>query len=78
MALSPPKASNAGLRARHAANKETTASTPIQAIVMVWTRRMRRMASGVVICSAEAIWAGSLSQHGRVPPSAPLSRVITA
>jgi len=34
MALSPPKASKAGLRARHAAKKDTTASTLIHAIVI--------------------------------------------
>ena len=33
-ALSPPKASNAGLRARHAASREITASTLIQPIVI--------------------------------------------
>jgi hypothetical protein len=34
MALSPPKASNAGLCARHAANKDTAASALIQTIVI--------------------------------------------
>ncbi len=35
MALSPPKASNAGLRAIHAAERDATASTLIHAIVIV-------------------------------------------
>ncbi len=34
MALSPPKASSAGLRAIHAAESDTTASALIQAIVI--------------------------------------------
>jgi len=55
MALSPPKASSAGLRARQAAKRDTAASAPIQAMVMVWTRRMRRMASVVAVCGTEAI-----------------------
>ena len=55
MALSPPKASSTGLRARQAAKRETTASTLIQAIVTVCTRWIRRIASGEMICSAEAI-----------------------
>jgi hypothetical protein len=37
MALSPPNASSAGLRARHAAKSDTAASTLIQAIVTVCT-----------------------------------------
>src|SRR5271169_4656977 len=65
MALSPPKASNAGLCAHQAAKRETTASTIIHAIVTAWTRRMRRRASGVAICNTEAIWVGSLSHHGK-------------
>jgi hypothetical protein len=55
MALSPPNASRAGLRARQAAKRETTASTLIHAIVTVCTRWIRRMASGVAICSTETI-----------------------
>lgn len=38
MALSPPNARSAGLRALHAADNETAASTLIQAIVMFWIR----------------------------------------
>ena len=55
MALSPPKASSAGLRALHAANSDTTASTLIHAIVTDCTRWIRRIASGEAICSTEAI-----------------------
>ena len=55
MALSPPKASSAGLRARHAAKRDTAASTLIQAIVTVCTRWIRRIAFGGAICSTEAI-----------------------
>ena len=36
MALSPPNASNAGLRAIHAARSEIHASAIIQAIVIIW------------------------------------------
>jgi len=36
MALSEPKASSAGLRAIHAAEREAHASTIIQTIVMAW------------------------------------------
>jgi len=36
IALSPPKASSPGLRAIHAAERETHTSTIIQTIVMVW------------------------------------------
>jgi hypothetical protein len=55
MALSPPKASSAGLLARHDANRDTAASTVIQAIVTVCTLWIRRIASGLAICSVEAI-----------------------
>ncbi len=55
MALSPPKASRAGLRARQAAKRDTAASTIIQAIVTVCTRLIRRIASGEAVCSTEAI-----------------------
>ena len=41
MALSPPKASNAGLRARQAAKRDMLASTVIQTIVIAWIQRMR-------------------------------------
>jgi hypothetical protein len=57
MALSPPKASSAGLCPRHAAKRDTTASTLIQAIVTACTRRMRRVTSEADICSTEAIMA---------------------
>jgi hypothetical protein len=43
MMLSPPKAKSAGLRTRHAENKETTTSTSIQTMVKNWTRRIRCM-----------------------------------
>ena len=55
MALSPPKASRAGLRARHAAKTDTAASTLIQTIVTICTRWIRRIASGEAICNTEAI-----------------------
>lgn len=55
MALSPPKASSAGLRARQAAKRDTTASTLIHAIVTVCTRWIRRIAPGEAVCSTEAI-----------------------
>lgn len=41
MALSPPKASNTGLRAIQAAERDRTASALIQPIVMAWIRRIR-------------------------------------
>jgi hypothetical protein len=41
MALSPPKASNTGLRAIHAAERDRTASALIQPMVMAWIRRIR-------------------------------------
>jgi hypothetical protein len=50
MALSPPNASSAGLRARQAAKRDTTASTLIHAIVMACTRWIRRIMSGEAIC----------------------------
>jgi len=55
MALSPPKASSEGLLARHAAKRDTAASTLIQAIVTVCTRWIRRIASEEAVCSIEAI-----------------------
>jgi hypothetical protein len=55
MVLSPPKASRAGLRARHAAKRDTTASTLIHVIVMACTLRIRRKVSGEVIWSVDAI-----------------------
>jgi hypothetical protein len=55
MALSPPNARRAGLRARQAEKRDTTASTLIHAIVTVCTRWIRRIASGVAIWLAEAI-----------------------
>jgi hypothetical protein len=55
MALSPPKASSAGLRARQAANWDTTASTLIHAIVIACTLRIRRKVSAEAIWSADAI-----------------------
>jgi hypothetical protein len=55
MALSPPKASSTGLRARQAAKRETAASTLIQPIVTVCTLRIRREVSGEAIWSADAI-----------------------
>ena len=55
MALSPPKASSAGLLARHATMRDTAASTLIQAIVIACTLRIRRKASGEAIWSADAI-----------------------
>jgi hypothetical protein len=55
MALSPPKASRAGLRARQAAKRDTAASTLIHVIVTVCTRWIRRKASGEAIWSADAI-----------------------
>jgi hypothetical protein len=51
----PPNASSTGLLARHAAKRDTAASTLIQAIVTVCTRLIRRMASGEAICGIEAI-----------------------
>jgi hypothetical protein len=54
-ALSPPKASSAGLCARQAAKRDTAASTLIQAIVTVCTRWIRRMAFGGAICRTEVI-----------------------
>jgi hypothetical protein len=55
MALFPPNASRAGLRALQAPKRDTAASTLIQAIVTVCTRWIRRMASGEAICSIEPI-----------------------
>jgi hypothetical protein len=55
MALSPPNASRAGLRARQAAKRDTTASTLIHAIVTVCNRWIRRTTSGEAICNTEAI-----------------------
>ncbi len=55
MALSPPKASSAGLRTRHAAKRDTTASKLIHAIVTVCTRWIRRIVSGEAIWCADAI-----------------------
>jgi hypothetical protein len=55
MALSPPNASSAGLRARHAANSDTRASTLIQAIVTACTLRIRRIVLEDAICGTEAI-----------------------
>jgi hypothetical protein len=46
MALSPRKASRAGIRARLAAKRDTAASTLIQMIVTVCTRWIRRKVSG--------------------------------
>jgi hypothetical protein len=54
MALSP-KASSEGLLARHAAKRDTAASTLIQAIVTICTRWIRRIASEEAVCSTEAI-----------------------
>src|ERR1019366_4785322 len=45
----------AGPPARHAAKRDTTASTLIHTIVTVCTRWIRRMVSGVAICNTEAI-----------------------
>ncbi len=45
----------AGLRARHAAKRDTAASTLIQTIVTICTRWIRRIASGEAICNTEAI-----------------------
>src|SRR5437879_5580583 len=56
--LSPPNPSRAGLRALHAAARETTASTIIQAIVNLWSCRMRRDREGACDGSAEIISAG--------------------
>src|SRR6202790_4827642 len=61
MALPPPNASRAGLRARQAAKRDTAASTLIQAIVTVCTRWIRRIASGGAICSTEAIWVSIIA-----------------
>ena len=55
MALSPPKPSSAGLFARQAAKRDTTASTLIHAIVIACTLRIRRKVSGEAVCSTEAI-----------------------
>jgi hypothetical protein len=55
MALSPPNASKAGLRARQAAKRDTTASTLIHAIVTVCTRWICRIASEEAVYSTEAI-----------------------
>jgi len=55
MALSPPKASNAGLRARQAAKRDTTASTLIHPIVIACTLRIRWTVSGEAILSVDAI-----------------------
>ena len=57
MALSPPKASSAGLRARQAAKRETTASTLIHAIVRVCTLQIRWKVSGEAIWGTDAIRA---------------------
>jgi hypothetical protein len=65
MALSPPKASSAGLRARHAAKRDTAASTLIHVIVAVCTRWIRRTASGEAVCGNEAIHdIMALNSHG--------------
>jgi hypothetical protein len=58
MALSPPKASSAGLRLRQAANRDTAASTLIHTIVTVCKRWIRRIAPGEAICSTETIGGG--------------------
>jgi hypothetical protein len=55
MALSPPKASNTGLRAIHAAERDRTASALIQPIVMAWIRRIRRSVADAGAGSAEFI-----------------------
>ena len=61
MALSPPKASRAGLRARHAAKRDTAASTLIQTIVTICTRWICWADSGLAICSTEAIWVSIIA-----------------
>ena len=55
MALSPPKASNTGLRASHAAERDRTASALIQPIVMAWIQRIRRSVVDAGAGSAEFI-----------------------
>jgi hypothetical protein len=50
-----PLSSSAGLRARQAEKRESTASTLIHAIVTVCTRWIRRIATGELSCSIEAI-----------------------
>ena len=67
MALSPPKASRAGLRARHAAKRDTAASTLIQTIVTICTRWIRRKVAGVPICGTETIWVSIIPRRGFTP-----------
>ena len=57
MAVSPPNASSAGLRARKAAKRDTAASTLIQAIVTVCTRWIRRMAYAVYVVTGVGLGA---------------------
>src|SRR6202049_4665265 len=80
MALSPPKASSAGLCTRHAAKRDTAASTLIQAIVTVCTPWIRRIASGDAVCSTEAIHnIMALHSHLRsqwIPPQLALGGIM--
>jgi hypothetical protein len=55
MALSPPNASKAGLRARQAANMDTAASVLIQTIVNACTLRIRLRVCGAAISDGEVI-----------------------
>src|SRR5260370_32150304 len=55
IALSPPNPRRAGLLALHAARSETAASTTIQAIVNLWSWRMRRLKQGVGTGSVKLI-----------------------
>src|SRR5260370_16067010 len=55
IALSPPNPRRAGLLALHAARSETAASTTIQAIVNLWSWRMRRLKEGVGTGSVKLI-----------------------
>ena len=75
-ALSPPKASRAGLCARHAAKSDTAASTLIHAIVRVCSRWIRRIASEEAVCSTEAIYdimaPHSDSSQSKTPCTLPL------
>ena len=67
MALSPPKASSAGLRARHAAKSDTTASTLIHAIVTVCTGWIRLKVSGVPICGTDTIRVSIIPRRTLTP-----------
>lgn len=62
MALSPPKASSEGLLARHAATRDTAASTLIHAIVIACTVRTRRRVSGAMAWGARSFYRCSMPQ----------------